>query len=491
MTSVQHAQDAVNAPAAPSEAPEIAAPAEQLPSATSAANAASYRSLLLFYLPLGFSGIMMTLDLPIVNGVLNRFPNPNTSVAALSVAFSLALVYEASHISMIDISTALSTDRRTFRMLQRFYVIMAAMLLVLASIIAFSPLYDLIVRDVMNIPPDVANAAQPAVWAFLLWPVPIGWRRLCQGALIKHGHPKPVGAGGIVRMAALIVSLTFFSWLGSSVVPIEPAAIAVLAMLVSVTAEALAVQGWTARLLKTMPEATPGKPPPTWADIRRFFFPLSATAIMSTLVQPTIRAGIASAAIAWAAVPDDASVALAVAAYQTAWSMAFLAFGPTLSMTQASIAWTGSQNQLVRERGPRVIVGVGIGLAVMMALFAFTPLAEWIFGTIIQSPPETAHLAAEVARWLVPMPLLHSISFMLRGRLIAMHRPQVVRRAQLVDLISILVVVQLAIAPFSPLPALLQGASAAPVAAIAYNFMLCADIGLLLFSLRGHKYAAR
>jgi hypothetical protein len=60
-----------------------------------------------------------------------------------------------------------------------------------------------------------------------------------------------------------------------------------------------------------------------------------------------------------------------------------------------------------------------------------------------------------------------------------------------VDLLSIFVIIQLAVAPFSPLPALLQGASAAPVAAIAYNLMLCADIGILLLSLRGLKRAAR
>src|SRR5437588_474370 len=206
---------------------------------------ASYLSLLPFYLPLGFSGLMMTLDLPVVNAVLNRFPNPDTSVAALRVAFSLALVYEASHISMIDVSTALSADLQVFRMLRRFYLIMAGALLLFASVVAFSPLYDFIVRDVMRIPPQVARAARPAVWAFLLWPIPIGWRRLYQGALIRPGPPKPVGAGGLVRMGSLVVALALFSWLGTGVVKIEPAAIAVLAMLVSVTAEAVAVNGWT------------------------------------------------------------------------------------------------------------------------------------------------------------------------------------------------------------------------------------------------------
>src|SRR6184192_2238853 len=87
--------------------------------------AVPYLKLLFFYLPLGFSGLMMTLDLPVVNAVLNRLPNPDTSVAALRVAFSMALVYEASHISMIDVSTTMSADRRVFAMLRRFYVVMA------------------------------------------------------------------------------------------------------------------------------------------------------------------------------------------------------------------------------------------------------------------------------------------------------------------------------------------------------------------------------
>src|SRR5919199_1860969 len=88
--------------------------------ASTAASSVSYLSLLVFYLPLGFSGLMMTLALPVVNAVLNRLPNPDTSVAALRVAFSLALVYEASHVAMIDVSTALSADLRTFYMLRRF-----------------------------------------------------------------------------------------------------------------------------------------------------------------------------------------------------------------------------------------------------------------------------------------------------------------------------------------------------------------------------------
>src|SRR5437588_9644463 len=104
--------------AAPPTAPGSIAIARPAPEV--AGSPVPYLTLLLFYLPLGFSGLMMTLDLPVVNALLNRLPDPNVSVAALRVAFSLALVYEAAHISMIDVSAALSSDLRVFAMLRRF-----------------------------------------------------------------------------------------------------------------------------------------------------------------------------------------------------------------------------------------------------------------------------------------------------------------------------------------------------------------------------------
>lgn len=476
MTSLSQAEYSKEAHvAAEPETEERSIPVDSRPTSAPV----SYLSLFLFYLPLGFSGLMMTLDLPIVNAVLNRFPNPDTSVAALRVAFSLALVYEASHIAMIDMSTALSIDRTVFNMLRRFYMVMAGVLLIVASLVAFSPLYEVIVRDVMNIPPSVASAARPAVWAFLLWPIPIGWRRLYQGALIRHGHPKPVGAGGLVRLGSLIVALVFFGWLGTNVFPLEPAAIAVLAMLVSVTAESVAVHNWTTRILRSIPESTPDKPAPTYGHLWRFFLPLGGTAIMSTLVQPTLTAGIASAAVAWAS-PNGSVVA--VASYAVAWSVAFLVFGPTLSMTQASIAWHGSSDSQVRNRGPRVLLAVGAGLALLMAIATFSGFAHWLFMVLIQAPPQTAEMAVAVTYWLIPMPILHAMSYTLRGRLIAGHEPKVVRRSQLIDLAFLLAVVWGATA--GPVASVLHGMPAAPLAAAAYNLMLVVDITVLSISLR-------
>src|SRR5204862_590763 len=138
---------------------------------------------------------------------------------------------------------------------------------------------------------------------------------------------------------------------------------------------------------------------------------------LSTLMQPLLTAGIAAAAVAWA---SPGGPVVAVASYALAWSLAVLVFGPTLSMTQASIAWNKSEDNSMRERGPRVILGVGVGLAALMALVSFTPVVYWFFTVVLNAPAVTAGLAVDVTRWFIPMPILHSTSFMLRGRLIAL-----------------------------------------------------------------------
>jgi Na+-driven multidrug efflux pump len=280
-------------------------------------------------------------------------------------------------------------------------------------------------------------------------------------------------------MASLTVALIFFGWFGTSVVHIEPAAIAVLAMLVSVTGEALAVQGWTNRVLRQMPETTPGQPAPTYRDVWRYFFPLGTTSIMSTLMQPLLTAAIASVAIAWA---SPSGPVVAVAAYAIAWSLASPVFGPTFSMTQASITWRKNSDASVRERGPRVLLGFSVGLTAVMAIVSLTPIIYWLFTALLDTPPETAALAVNVTRWLIPVPILYATSYMLRGRLIAMGHPMAVRRAQLVDLATLFTIVLLAAS--GPISSLLHGAPAAPFASLAYDLMLCVDICILAWSLR-------
>jgi hypothetical protein len=382
--------------------------------------------------PLVFTGFMMTMDTPVVNAALTRLPGPQAALAALVVAFSLALVYEAPHVTMIEVATALATTRQALGLLRRFYGALALGLGLLAASVVFTPLYDGLVQGLMGLQAGVAAAARPALAVFLLWPVPIGWRRLHQGALIRHGHSRAVGAGATVRIVTLGVSLAallilFTDHLGGGT-------IGALAMLLSVTAEAVYTDLAARRLLQDLPAAVPGDPvlqPLTGRALWDVFWPLAGTSVLSMMNRPLLSAGIAAAAVATGGPGADEA---ALAAWGLAWSVVMLVDGATLLFSQVAIAWDSDPRPGVARQGARLIMGLGLGLAGVLALIAYTPLAGWLLGQIYGASPLLAGLALPVVQVLVPMPILLSAGAVLRGRLIARGRARAVRTAQFVDL---------------------------------------------------------
>jgi hypothetical protein len=437
----------------------------------------SYRDLLVFLAPLLFTGLMMTADQPLVNAALTRLPGAQEALAALVVAFGLALVYEAPHVTMIEVATALATTRQALALLRRFYIVFAAVLAVVAAALLASPLYDALVRGLMGIPPDVAAAARPTLAAFVLWPIPIGWRRLHQGALIRHGHSRAVGAGATVRVVVLLGSL--FALLAGFNGVLGGSTIGALAMLGSVTAEAVYTDLAARRLLHTLPAAHPTDParaPLTRRALWDVFWPLAGTTVLNTLNRPLLSAGIAAAGIA-AGGPHGGEEALA--AWGVSWGVIMLINGATLVLSQVAIAWDADPRPGIRGRGARIILGAGLVLTGLIALVAWTPLADWLLGQIYAVTPALAAVATPVIRLLVPVPILAAAGGLLRGRLIARGRARAVRTAQFIDLAVLLVVLGLGTHwPFAaPAP------GGALLGALATLAVLLSDAAVLAWSL--------
>jgi hypothetical protein len=416
---------------------------------------------------------MMTADQPLVNAVLTRLPGAQEALAALVVAFGLALVYEAPHVTMIEVATALATTRQALGVLRRFYAVFAVAGAVVAAGLRASPLYAALVRGVMGIPPDVAAAARPTLAAFVLWPIPIGWRRLHQGALIRHGHSRAVGAGATVRIVALLGGLAgllaaFNGTLGGST-------IGALAMLGSVTAEAVYTDLIARRLLRALPAAdpaTPARAPLTLGALWDVFWPLVGTTVLNTLSRPLLSAGIAAAG-ALVGGPHGSEEALA--AWGVSWGVIMLINGATLVLSQVAIAWDADPRPGLRARGTRVILGAGLALTALVGLVAWTPLAGWLLGEIYAVPATLAAEAIPVIRLLVPVPLLAAAGGLLRGWLIARGRSRAVRTAQIIDLAVLLLV--LALGTHWPDPA--TAPSGALLGALATLAMLTTDAAVL------------
>lgn len=140
------------------------------------------------WLPLAASLVMMVLEPALVNVGLARAANPELSLAAYGVAFGLALLVEAPIIMLLDASVARSSNRQALALMMRFTLALGGAVVALGLVVSLTPLYNLLVVDLMNIPSDVAERARPALQVLSFWPLPIAWRRAQQGVLIRTNH---------------------------------------------------------------------------------------------------------------------------------------------------------------------------------------------------------------------------------------------------------------------------------------------------------------
>jgi Na+-driven multidrug efflux pump len=386
----------------------------------------TYRRLLLFFVPLALSSSLMTLEPLIINTALSRAPRAELTLAAYDVMFGISLVIEAPVIMLVSASTALSRTQAAFRRLMRFSLALGVGVVAVGFLVALTPLYGWLVRDVMNIPAPVAEVARPALIIMSIWSLPIAWRRFLQGVLISHDRTPIVTLATVVRLTGLAVALV----IGGRLMPERMLVVGAIAMQVSVIAEAIFVTPPALAVMRGMPEDDPDNGGSIgWRALFSFYEPLAIMTILRQLSRPMVSAGIAGAQL-----PQ-----LSLAAWSVILSVVLLPFGATMGLEQVAIAKGRTPEALARVR--HFVWGVGIVLAAGLALVAFTPLVDVLLDRLFTLTPELKPLAVLGLRLMVMMPLLQSLQALLRGVAIAEKRTRDIRTAVAVALVGVGMVV--------------------------------------------------
>lgn len=120
--------------------------------------------------PLAASWLLMGLEGPAISAVIARLANPEINLAAYGgVVFPLALFIEAPIIMLLAASTALCKDWESYRKLRVYMHSLSAGLTLLHVLIAFSPLYDLIVGRGIQAPSEIIEPARVGLMITLPW----------------------------------------------------------------------------------------------------------------------------------------------------------------------------------------------------------------------------------------------------------------------------------------------------------------------------------
>lgn len=240
--------------------------------------------------PLALSWLLMAAEGPTLSAVAAGLPNPEINLAAFGgVVYPLALIIEAPIIMLLSASTALSKDWDSYRKLKRFMMVMGAVLTAVHILVAFTPLYDLVVVRLIRPPAEIVEPARMGLMIMVPWSWAIGYRRFKQGVLIRFGHSRAVGMGTLVRLTADILVLVIGYLIGT----IPGAVVAASALAVGVMSEAAFAGLRAQRVVESQVKEAPSvEAPVTLGSFVDFYTPLALTSLIRLLAEPLSSAAV-------------------------------------------------------------------------------------------------------------------------------------------------------------------------------------------------------
>ncbi len=365
----------------------------------------------------------MAVETPLISAFMARLAHPEINLAAYGgVVMPLALIVESPIIMLLAASTTLSKDWASYKQIRRYMLGAGAALTTFHVLVAFTPLYDAVVRGVIGVPAEVVAPARLGLMIMLPWSWSIAYRRFNQGVLIRFGHSHVVGLGTGVRLSAEIVVLIA----GYFIHTLPGIAVGVGAIAVGVTSEAAYIGLHVQPVLRLQLKAAPPvQPPLTLRGFVAFYVPLMMTSLLSLLIEPT-----GSAALSRMPRPLES-----LAVWPVVHGLIFMLQSMGIALNEVVVTYMeqpGAAATLRRFTMTLVLLTTG-GLLVLVA----TPLADLWFRQVAALPPELVELA-HAALWLaLPLPAMSALQSYFQGAILHSRRTRGITESVIAYMVTV------------------------------------------------------
>ncbi|MCB9432305.1 MAG: hypothetical protein H6668_10000 [Ardenticatenaceae bacterium] len=390
------------------------------------------KRILLFWLPLFASWLLMSSESPIVSAVINRLPNEVVMLAAQGIAVSLSIFIESPIINLLATGTTMVRDYHSYRLVRRFTIHWLILLTIITILVAFTPLFDLVVVGWLQAPPDVAVWVRPGLQIMTLWSAAIGWRRFLQGVLIRYDRTRYIAYGTAVRIfttATTAIGLGLWSnWAGALIGP--------TALMVGVISEAL-MASWSIRPL-LQAELHPDGPqavgePLTYAALFWFHLPLVGTSALVFIAQPVIASSLARLS----------NPTQTLAAWPIVFQLMHMLRSPGMALPEATIALLDEPDSFKALR--RFSLTVAAVILAVTTLVAFSPLAHLYLYQIQDTDPTIGPIAEAGLVMFLLLPAVTAVVSWLRGVLIFKRATPIVNVGMALNLSTTLLILWLGV----------------------------------------------
>ncbi|MBW2146211.1 MAG: hypothetical protein JRI22_04220 [Deltaproteobacteria bacterium] len=404
--------------------------------------------ILNFYIPLALSGILMTLQQPVINAALARTLNSTTVLGAYGITISLAVLLESPIQMILQVANALVKDRHSFIVVKLFMITLSLVMVVIGGLALATPFAKFLLERLLSLSPEVANQAHSALMIMIPWPLVIAWRRFYQGILITAGKSKSVGFATTFR----ILTIAGASFVGIWLYPWGTAAIGAFALLAGAIVEAFVVTLWawpTVRNSIWNNRAAHGSYSVSYKKLITFYIPLALKSFLTILTWPIISGGISRAA----------ESRLSLAAWPVVLSMYWLVATPIEMLQPVTISLSKDVKNIPSVR--RFAFFAGAVGSLSLFLFAISPIVEFYLYGLIGASEDVKKFAVHGILIMFALPLIVALQNFFQGLLILRHRTRSILTATMVNTLLLLSVIAFGVMCFQ-----IKGIFLAPLAMI-------------------------
>jgi Na+-driven multidrug efflux pump len=213
--------------------PLLGAGCRQTATADEGRPALTMRELWSFYRPLVVTTLLRQATRPLLNAGIAAAEMARASLAAWPVVWGLVILIGGPVWSLQQLTTALAENWGAYRRVRSFTLALSVAFTLLHGLVAFTPLYGLVMGGIYNLSPELQDLARPALQLMILYPLLMGNQALLRGVLIR------AGCTGAVRAAttASVLVLAAVLWMGVSLFSFTGVVVAALATMAGLLAD--------------------------------------------------------------------------------------------------------------------------------------------------------------------------------------------------------------------------------------------------------------
>lgn len=320
----------------------------------------------------------MTVEIPFLSAIIARQPDPEIGLASWGLVFSIALILASPAMMILSASTTLSRNWANYRQLQRYMWIITIALTLLHALLAFTPLFDLLVVGLLAAPQEIIEPTRLGLVIMLPYIAGLAYRRFNYGVLIRFNHTRSVTLGAVVRLITdvIVVGILYLLNVNTGVI------IATVTFTSGILAEAV-YSGIRLRPVLNELRAVPlSDNRITLRSFTNFYVPLVMTSLLTIVVQP-----MGTAALSRMDRPlESLAVWPVIYSLIILWSSAGTAFTEAVViLLEQPRAVTVLHNFTIR------MATIFVGLLLIMNI---TPFAQLWFTNIAALPAEMAPTAS-------------------------------------------------------------------------------------------------